>query len=123
AVIEAGTPIVALGQRMAAELGIRFGGVDPSPAPYGDDSIGAAIESFGYGPLGTPGTLTVGGALTAALKDTGLPTCGYAGLMLPVMEDPVLAQRWSDGQLGIHQLLAYSAICGTGLDAIPLPGD
>ena len=123
AIIHAGTPIVALGERMAAELGLRFGGLDPSPAPYGDDSIGAAIESCGYGPIGSPGTLAVVGALTAALKDTRLPTCGYAGLMLPVMEDPVLAQRWSDRDLGIHQLLAYSAICGTGLDAIPLPGD
>ena len=123
AVIGAGTPIVALGQRMAAELGLRFGGLDPSPAPYGDDSIGAAIEACGYGRIGSPGTLTVVGALTAALKDTGLPTCGYAGLMLPVMEDPVLAQRWSDRDLGIHQVLAYSAICGTGLDAIPLAGD
>jgi uncharacterized protein (UPF0210 family) len=35
----------------------------------------------------------------------------------------VLARSWADGRLGIHQLLAYSAVCGTGLDAVPLPGD
>jgi uncharacterized protein (UPF0210 family) len=43
--------------------------------------------------------------------------------MLPVMEDTVLARRWADGTIGIDQLLAYSAICGTGLDAVPLAGD
>jgi hypothetical protein len=43
--------------------------------------------------------------------------------MLPVMEDAVLARRWAEGRLGVDQLLAYSAICGTGLDTVPLPGD
>ena len=48
---------------------------------------------------------------------------GYSGLMLPLLEDPVLAQRWSEGTFDLDSLLAYSAVCGTGLDAIPLPGD
>src|ERR1019366_838552 len=48
---------------------------------------------------------------------------GYSGLMLPVLEDSVLAQRWSEGTLKLDALLAYSAVCGTGLDAVPLPGD
>jgi hypothetical protein len=43
--------------------------------------------------------------------------------MLPVLEDPVLSQRWSEGAFDLDSLLAYSAVCGTGLDAIPLPGD
>ena len=43
--------------------------------------------------------------------------------MLPVMEDVVLAQRWAEGRLGLEQLLVYSAVCGTGLDTVPLPGD
>jgi uncharacterized protein (UPF0210 family) len=43
--------------------------------------------------------------------------------MLPVMEDTVLARRWEEGWLGLDQLLAYSAVCGTGLDTVPLPGD
>jgi uncharacterized protein (UPF0210 family) len=42
--------------------------------------------------------------------------------MLPVMEDAVLARRWEEGWLGTDQLLAYSAVCGTGLDTVPLPG-
>jgi uncharacterized protein len=123
AIVSAGTPIVATGQRMADELGLTFGGLDVSPAPAGDDSIGAAIEATAIGPIGSPGTMNVVATITSALKTTGLPTCGYSGLMLPVMEDMVLAERWADGLIGIDQLLVYSAICGTGLDAIPLAGD
>jgi hypothetical protein len=43
--------------------------------------------------------------------------------MLPILEDAVLAQRWSEGRLSIDALLAYSSVCGTGLDTIPMPGD
>ena len=43
--------------------------------------------------------------------------------MLPVMEDKLLARRWSEGAYTMDSLLAYSAVCGTGLDTIPLPGD
>jgi uncharacterized protein (UPF0210 family) len=116
-------PIVALAGKLAEELGCRFGGIDLSPAPAGTDSIAAAMELAGYGAFGSPGTLALAGALTAALKCTGLPACGYNGLMLPVLEDATLAQRWADGQVNVHQLLAYSAVCGTGLDTVPLPGD
>jgi len=121
--VERGAPVVALAQRVAAELGLAFGGIDLSPAPQGSDSIAAAMELAGLGRVGSPGTLALAGQLTAALRGTGLPTCGYCGLMLPVLEDAVLAQRWEEGLVGTDQLLAYSAVCGTGLDTVPLPGD
>jgi len=44
-------------------------------------------------------------------------------LMLPILEDSILAKRTSEGLLTIQNLLLYSAVCGTGLDCIPLPGD
>jgi len=44
-------------------------------------------------------------------------------LMLPILEDSRLAQRWSEGHISLDALLSYSAVCGTGLDTIPLPGD
>src|SRR5712691_4088368 len=43
--------------------------------------------------------------------------------MLPVLEDAVLGKRWEEGLLQVHQLLLYSAVCGTGLDTVPLPGN
>lgn len=123
AVTAAGAPVVAIGQRVAEALGVRFAGLDVSPAPDGDDSIGAALELLTGGPVGAPGTLAAAATITAGIRGTQLPTCGYAGLMLPIMEDTVLAARWAEGRLDLHQLLACSAVCGTGLDAVPLPGD
>ena len=123
ALIEQASPVVTLGQALAREYGLAFGGIDLSPAPMGDDSIVTALELCGYGPIGSPGTVAVAAALTSALKNTGLPTCGYCGLMLPVLEDAVLGRRWEEGLVNTHQLLLYSAVCGTGLDTVPLPGD
>lgn len=121
ALIEHATPVVRLAERVAGELGVEFGGIDLSPAPNGEDSIGAAFER--HVPFGAPGTLAVAAALTEAIKSTALPTCGYNGLMLPVMEDVVIARAWAEGRVGLHDLLAYSSVCGTGLDTVPLPGD
>ncbi len=123
ALLAQATPIVALGQAEATAQRIAFGGIDLSPAPLASDSIGAAIEQHSKTPLGSSGTLAVIAALTAALKSTGLPTCGYNGIMLPVLEDTVLGQRWEEELLHVQQLLLYSAVCGTGLDTIPLAGD
>lgn len=123
AVAAAGEPVVEVGRRVASALGVRFGGIDVSPAPAGDDSIGEALELLAGGPLGVPGTLAAAATITAGIRGTMLPTCGYAGLMLPVMEDTILARRWAEGRLDLDQLLAWSAVCGTGLDAVPLPGD
>jgi uncharacterized protein len=122
AILAEATPVVRLVERVAAELGVRFGGIDLSPAPNGTDSIGAAVAAV-TGDFGAPGTLATAAAMTAALRGTTLPTCGYNGLMLPVMEDVVLAERWAEGAIGLHDLLAYSSVCGTGLDTVPLPGD
>ena len=43
--------------------------------------------------------------------------------MVPVLEDHLLAQRWAQGTFNTDDLLAYSAVCGTGLDTVPFPGN
>jgi uncharacterized protein (UPF0210 family) len=116
------TPIVELGQRIAYEKQIQFGGIDLSPAPMGEDSIVPALEMCGGGSLGGPGTLAAVAAVTTALKSTTIPTCGYCGVMLPVLEDAMLGRRWEEGCVNVHQLLLYSSVCGMGLDTIPLAG-
>lgn len=100
-----------------------FLGVDLSPAPLKDESIGAAMELLLGAKIGTPGTLTASATITEALRAIGVKRIGYSGLMLPVLEDSVLARRWTEGTLTLDGLLAYSAVCGTGLDVVPLPGD
>lgn len=109
--------------RVDQETGWTYMGIDLSPAPSKEASIGAAIEELTKEPVGMSGTMTAAATITAAIKDIKATHTGYNGLMLPVLEDPVLAQRWSEGRISIDSLLSYSAVCGTGLDTIPLPGD
>jgi uncharacterized protein (UPF0210 family) len=109
--------------RVDRERGWTYLGLDPSPAPSKDASIGTAIENLSKQPFGASGTMSAVAVITAAIKEIGLRKTGYAGLMLPVMEDPILAERWNAGLVSVDALLSYSAVCGTGLDTIPLPGD
>ena len=118
-----GKQIVALTEELAHEAGIRFVGLDVSPAPMGTESIADAIEALLPGRFGERGTLTVAGAITRTLDSLNLPRCGYSGLMLPVLEDEVLGNRSREGCFNLDSLLLYSAVCGTGLDTIPVPGD
>src|SRR5882672_9765378 len=113
----------AIGQRIAAANGWTFMGVDPTPAPLGDVSIGAAIETYTGAKFGSSGTLTAALIISSAVKAVPVKQVGYSGLMVPVMEDKLLAQRWAEGSLNTDDLLAYSAVCGTGLDTVPYPGD
>jgi len=109
--------------RVDQETGWTYMGIDLSPAPSGDVSIGAAIENLTTQPVGMSGTLTAAATITSAVKDIKIKQTGYTGLMLPILEDTRLAQRWSEGHISIDALLSYSAVCGTGLDTVPLPGD
>jgi uncharacterized protein len=110
-------------EQLALQTGWKYAGIDVSPAPLQDVSIGGAIEKFYNAPVGSSGTLTVAAIITRALRAIPVTHAGYSGLMLPVLEDSILAQRWSEGRLTMDALLSYSAVCGTGLDTIPLPGD
>jgi len=110
-------------EQLALQNGWKYEGIDLSPAPLKEVSIGGAIEKFYGVPVGSSGTLTVAALITRALRAIPVTHAGYSGLMLPVLEDSGLAQRWSEGRLTMDALLSYSAVCGTGLDTIPLPGD
>ncbi|HEX9111407.1 MAG TPA: DUF711 family protein, partial [Terriglobales bacterium] len=105
------------------ESGWKYLGLDPTPAPMTDSSIGAAIETLTGAKFGSSGTLSAAAVITEAERSISVRRVGFSGLMLPVLEDPVLAKRWSEGTFDLDSLLAYSAVCGTGFDTIPLPGD
>jgi uncharacterized protein (UPF0210 family) len=113
----------AVGTQVAASTGWSFMGVDPTPAPLGDVSIGAAMETYTGAKFGSSGTMTAALIITTAVKAVPVKQIGYSGLMIPVMEDKLLARRWAEGSITTDSLLAYSAVCGTGLDTIPYPGD
>jgi uncharacterized protein len=113
----------AVAAKVAASTGWTFMGVDPTPAPLGEVSIGAAIETYTGAKFGSSGTMTAALIITTAVKAVPVKQIGYSGLMVPVLEDKVLARRWAEGTINTDALLAYSAVCGTGLDTIPYPGD
>lgn len=110
-----------------ANAGYTFTGLDISMAPYPsqDRSIGHALELVAGGPLGGPGTLAASAFVTSVLRDARslLPTVGYSGLMLPALEDQTIADRVGEGLVTLDTLLLMSAVCGLGLDTIPLAGD
>jgi uncharacterized protein (UPF0210 family) len=116
-------PVDDIANELARSEKRAYLGIDTSPAPAKDRSIAAALEALLRQPFGSTGSLEACSAVTAALKSVKVPTCGYSGLMLPVLEDPLLAQRAGEHRFGVRDLLLYSAVCGTGLDVVPLPGN
>jgi uncharacterized protein (UPF0210 family) len=104
---------------------VRFRGIDASLAPSlkEDESIAFAYEKILPGRFGDPGTLAISSVITRVLKSLSVKTCGYSGLMLPVCEDFGLARRAGERTFNLANLLLYSAVCGCGLDVVPLPGD
>ncbi|MBL8080804.1 MAG: DUF711 family protein [Anaerolineales bacterium] len=103
----------------------RFVGIDFSLAPFPDDahSLGNAVEKMGVPKIGLHGSLAAAAILTEAIDRADFPHTGFSGFMQPVLEDSVLAKRAAEGTLTIKDALLYSAVCGTGLDTVPLPGD
>lgn len=78
---------------------------------------------MGVPKIGLHGSLAAAAILTEAIDRADFPHTGFSGFMQPVLEDSVLAKRAEEGTLTIKDALLYSAVCGTGLDTIPLPGD
>jgi uncharacterized protein (UPF0210 family) len=117
--------LARVGDALGRRFSIAFGGIDFSLAPFPSEgaSIGAALERMGVPKAGLHGSLAGAAILTEIVERAHFPKTGFSGLMLPVMEDPVLARRAAEGTLTIKDLLLYSAVCGTGLDTVPLPGD
>ena len=115
--------VEAAAMKAAAGSGWTYAGIDPTPAPRGPVSIGAAIESFTGAPFGSPGSETAAGIITRSVKTVPVKQAGYSGLMLAVLEDDTLLRRWTEGTYGIDSILAYSAVCATGVDTVPLAGD
>jgi uncharacterized protein (UPF0210 family) len=104
---------------------IKFLGIDFSLAPFPDDahSLGQAVENMGISKIGLHGSLAAAAILTEAIDRADFPHTGFSGFMQPILEDSVLAKRAAEGTLTIKDALLYSAVCGTGLDTVPLPGD
>jgi uncharacterized protein (UPF0210 family) len=104
---------------------LTFNGIDFSLAPFPDDahSLGGAVEKMGVPKIGLHGSLAAAAILTEAVDRADFPHTGFSGFMQPILEDSVLAKRAAEGVLTVKDALLYSAVCGTGLDTVPLAGD
>ena len=117
--------LALVGDALNHRFSIVFGGIDFSLAPFPSEaiSIGAAMERMGVPRAGLHGSLAAAAILTEIIERARFPGTGFSGLMLPVLEDSFLAGRAAEGTLTVKDLLLYSAVCGTGLDTVPIPGD
>ena len=116
--------IATVGENLGSRYKRLFEGIDFSLAPFPTlaQSIGTAIENLGIPGIGYHGSLAAIAILAEAIDRAQFPKVGFNGIMLPLLEDTVLARNAGDN-LSLNDLLLYSAVCGTGLDTIPLPGD
>tara|TARA_R110001583_G_scaffold191_4_gene1822 strand:+ start:3504 stop:4748 length:1245 start_codon:yes stop_codon:yes gene_type:complete len=107
------------------DKGFKFAGLDSSAAPSKDcASMTEVYELLGVEYFGASGTVEASALLTRVFKSlTRIPLVGFSGLMLALTEDRGLAEGSHLQNFDIRALLTYSAVCGIGLDTVPIPGD
>lgn len=111
------------------EAGLEYGGIDASlnPGLAMQDSVVGGLENLFPHRFGAMGTLAAVAVATAAVRSvqSRVKLMGYSGLMLPVMEDAVLAARANADppSFTVRDLVLFSSSCGVGLDMVPVAGD
>lgn len=120
-----GHKLAAAAEPLKYQHNIKFGGIDFSLAPFPKEalSLGTAMERIGVPRVGLHGSVTAAAILTESLDRADFPRAGFCGFMAPVLEDATFSKRAAEGVLTVRDMLMYCAVCGTGLDTIPLPGD
>ncbi|MFW9618652.1 MAG: DUF711 family protein [Sulfurospirillum sp.] len=103
----------------------KFAGIDTSAAPSKNcSSMVDVYKLLGVPYFGASGTLEASALLTKVFKaQKGCDLVGFSGLMLAVVEDEGLADATTRDEFDIRALLQYSAVCGIGLDTVPIEGN
>ncbi|MDP8171357.1 DUF711 family protein [Pasteurella skyensis] len=102
-----------------------FVGIDSSAAPSKNcASMVTVYENLGVPYFGAAGTVEASALLTRVFKSIkNVPLVGFSGLMLALTEDTGLAKGSQLELFDIRALLTYSAVCGIGLDTVPVSGN
>ncbi|CBK20844.2 uncharacterized protein [Blastocystis hominis] len=108
---------------------VEYKGLDTSfnPGLSSTSSLVNALEQYNSHRnykkfrFGDSGSLMLVRRLTSIAQTMQVKRVGYCGMMLPVLEDCVLAERWTERRLNSTMLMALSAVCGVGIDTMPLP--
>ena len=117
--------VVSIIEGFEKQMDFSFLGIDSSAAPSKEcSSMVEVYELMGVEYFGASGTIEASSLLTRVFKSiTGVELVGFSGLMLAVTEDKGLARGTQRGDFDIRALLTYSAVCGIGLDTVPIPGN
>lgn len=117
-----------IGKDLASEAGGCYLGMDASLAPFPDGkmSVGALIEELLGAPVGSHGSMFITGFLTdalrAALAESGARSVGFNGVMFSLLEDDHLARANSRRCINLDALMGLAALCGCGVDMVPISG-
>lgn len=114
-----------------ATSGTKYYGIDASLAPHPEHpehSVAYLVELLGVKLFGDSGTIFLTSYLTdtikSAVEESKIRSTGFNGVMYSVLEDPRLGIVNNESStLSIDSLTAFSAMCGCGIDMVPIPGD
>lgn len=114
---------------IAEKHSIVYSGIDASLAPYPEkgSSVAMLIESLGLRRIGSNGTLFLTSFLTDTIREiidkSSIKSTGFNGVMYSLLEDEFMGKGNDLKLFSIDSLISYSAVCGCGIDMVPLPGD
>jgi hypothetical protein len=117
-----------IARQTAENSNLKFFGLDPSLAPYPEKrgSVAELFSRLGVDACGSNGTLFLTSFLTDILKtlikESGVPGVGFGGVMYSLLEDEYLSKANNQKLLSVDSLISYAALCGCGLDMVPVPG-
>ncbi len=117
--------VVTIAKKFAKEQNLPFIGIDSSAAPSKDcGSLVDVFKALGVEYFGAAGSVEISALLTRVFKSIdNVDLLGFSGLMLAATEDAGLARDAIAGKYDIRTFLTNSAVCGIGLDTIPIEGD
>lgn len=119
-----------IGSKIEELTNMVYYGTDTSLAPYpdsDDNSVARIVELLGVDGFGSCGTVFLTSYLTDVIQEllvtSGIRPVGFNGVMYSLLEDTRLGINNSSKEFSIDSLLAFSAVCGCGVDMVPVPGD
>lgn len=119
-----------IGLKVEQATNMVYYGTDASIAPYpdsDDNSVAKIVELLGIDEFGSYGTIFLTSFLTDIIRElvakSKIRSVGFNGVMYSLLEDTRLGINNSSKEFSIDSLLAFSTVCGCGVDMVPVPGD
>lgn len=118
-----------VGRGVAQRMNAAFGRIDVSLAPTirPGQTITELLNLLGISAFGSPGSATALAMIWSAMHSGGrfasTAAASQSSILLPILRDSGLVSATEAGSLGIEHLSYLSAVCGQGLDLIPIPGE